>query len=339
MCTTNRIKANRLNSRRSTGPRTAAGKSAAAANATKDGLFSRRFVIEAVGESAEAWEVFRDAVVEDLDAAGVLELELAVRVAHVLWRTRRVGVYEAAAAATSPLPPHPDEVGPAAGDAYLPLPPAATAADKLARVRARLPAVRSTATGRGTALGIARRLAPAVDLGPLDGGPVQTVLDAAGDDLGFDRFAAPSPWDRIARDLGAGPAGGVEVAWTGELLLRAIGRAAAANGRTPEDVLGRVVAVLRADSESADIVLRRREAEEQELVEALLAEREAAAARAVYADDAVVQRVARAESHLSRELDRALAAFERVRAARGRHQASPADEGGLGSFCKTACRG
>jgi hypothetical protein len=68
--------------------------------------------------------------------------------------------------------------------------------------------------------------------------------------------------------------------------------------------------------------------EEADLVERMAGERSAAAAARVFRDDALIARVARAEQHLGRELERALAMLARLRAGRG--DRAP-DE--LGSFC------
>jgi hypothetical protein len=338
MLTTNRFAANKANAKRSTGPRTAAGKAASAANSLKGGLFSRRFVIPAIGESVEAWDEFRAGVVAALDADSVLELELAGRVAQILWRTRRVGVYEAAATTPASLPPHPDEVAPATGDRYAPLPVTATTADKLARVRARMPAVRNAEISWRDALNVALRVGQVDDDSPLDNGPVFAVLDAVGDVLGFDRYTEPSPWMGVLGDLGVKCANYDRVAWTATIMNRVIDLAATTCGRTVADVTEQVVAVLRSEVMESGETVRHRETEETELVEALLAERSVAAARALYADDAVVQRVTRVEGHLSRELDRALAALERVRAMRAERTTPPVDQVELGSFCKTARR-
>ena len=81
---------------------------------------------------------------------------------------RRVAAYEAAASAPASLPPHPDQVAPATGDRFVPLSSDATTADKLARVRARLPAARNAESARRDALGVARRVAQVEDAGPLD---------------------------------------------------------------------------------------------------------------------------------------------------------------------------
>ena len=71
--------ANRVNATRSTGPRTPAGKTRAKYNAVAHGLRAVSPVLP--GEDPAAWEAYRAAVVAELDPAGVLEAEVANRIA------------------------------------------------------------------------------------------------------------------------------------------------------------------------------------------------------------------------------------------------------------------
>ena len=95
--TTKKATANRANSRRSTGPKTNAGRAVAKMNATAHGLRSAAPVIP--GERAEDFDAFRAGVVATLAPVGTLEAELADRVASLSWRLRRVVAYETGAAA------------------------------------------------------------------------------------------------------------------------------------------------------------------------------------------------------------------------------------------------
>jgi hypothetical protein len=58
MSTTEQIKANRQNARKSTGPKTAEGKATASKNAVKHGLFAAEAVIE--GENQADYEAYLD---------------------------------------------------------------------------------------------------------------------------------------------------------------------------------------------------------------------------------------------------------------------------------------
>jgi hypothetical protein len=83
---------------RATGPRTAGGKAIAAQNSITAGLFSCRPVIRGA-ESEDEWNAYRSALVDSLAPANAMELALAERAALYLWRLRRVERYEAEAAA------------------------------------------------------------------------------------------------------------------------------------------------------------------------------------------------------------------------------------------------
>ena len=97
MTTPKQARANRANARRSTGPRTRAGKARSSCNALKHGMRAERTLIP--GESPEQWREHREGVLIALGAKGTLETELADRVALALWRLRRIAVHDAAATA------------------------------------------------------------------------------------------------------------------------------------------------------------------------------------------------------------------------------------------------
>jgi len=98
------------------GPRTAAGRARVAGNALTHGISSTRPVVP--GEISNDWESHRRATVEALAPAGAIETGLAERVASVVWRLRRVTMYEEATiaerqhlpAASARLLPHPLEI-------------------------------------------------------------------------------------------------------------------------------------------------------------------------------------------------------------------------------------
>jgi hypothetical protein len=92
MATANQIAANRANAQRSTGPRTGAGKAAAARNARKHGLFAKEVL--AMGESAARFAELRQGVREALVPEGELEDALCARIVGCLWRLRRIARLE-----------------------------------------------------------------------------------------------------------------------------------------------------------------------------------------------------------------------------------------------------
>ena len=87
-----KVEANRTNARKSTGPRTAKGKSVSRWNATKHGILSEAVVIDA-GDGCEDRKEF-DAVLAALRRGchpeGILEEMLVERIAVCYWRLRRV---------------------------------------------------------------------------------------------------------------------------------------------------------------------------------------------------------------------------------------------------------
>lgn len=98
MSKSTKVEVNRRNARRSTGPKSAAGKLVVGCNATKHGLLSGKAVLPHV-ESVTEWERHLQRTLADLNPAGYLETLLAERVALSLWRLQRVARYEREAAA------------------------------------------------------------------------------------------------------------------------------------------------------------------------------------------------------------------------------------------------
>ena len=81
------IEANRRNARLSTGPVTEEGKRKSRQNALRHGLTAET-VIDAL-EDADDYAAFELAVTADYDAQSVVERELVLRLASLLWRLRR----------------------------------------------------------------------------------------------------------------------------------------------------------------------------------------------------------------------------------------------------------
>ena len=86
MATIAQIFANRQNSKKSTGPKTAEGKAAVSQNAVKHGLFAESVI---KGENEADYEVFHDNFLAELAPAGAVELMLAERVVSLAWRLKR----------------------------------------------------------------------------------------------------------------------------------------------------------------------------------------------------------------------------------------------------------
>src|SRR5215212_362658 len=75
-----------------TGPRTAAGKATSRMNALTHGLTAKTPLLP--DEDPDEFRRFVWEVVEDLSPAGAVQLELAHRVAVLMWKRRRVGAAE-----------------------------------------------------------------------------------------------------------------------------------------------------------------------------------------------------------------------------------------------------
>ena len=93
MTSVKQLAANRANAKKSTGPRTEAGKSRSRLNSWKHGLTAKE--ITSVGESPRKFDAFRAELWEQLQPAAGLESVLADRLAAHAWRLRRVPGLEA----------------------------------------------------------------------------------------------------------------------------------------------------------------------------------------------------------------------------------------------------
>jgi hypothetical protein len=82
------------------GPQTPEGKEAARWNATRHGISSPSPVVPGL-ETQEDWQEYREAIMDHYSPSGPVMCELAERVALLTWRLRRVTRYEAEAIAIS----------------------------------------------------------------------------------------------------------------------------------------------------------------------------------------------------------------------------------------------
>src|SRR5262252_4924045 len=84
--------ADRRNALRSTAPKTEAGKQVSRCNAVRHGLTAET-VISGL-EDVEDYKAFEAAIIADYDAQSVVERELVLRLASLLWRLRRATTME-----------------------------------------------------------------------------------------------------------------------------------------------------------------------------------------------------------------------------------------------------
>ena len=87
MSTESKILANRLNSLKSTGPRTTEGKAAVSQNAVKHGLLAERDVISS--ESQADFDLYREQLLDELSPVSPMESMLAERIVTLSWRLKR----------------------------------------------------------------------------------------------------------------------------------------------------------------------------------------------------------------------------------------------------------
>jgi hypothetical protein len=88
----NKVRANRKNAKKSTGPKTLSGKEKVSGNALCHGLTAEKHVI--IGESIDEFNTFKDSMFEVYEPNGVYEEEIFIKLVELLWRLRRVGVIE-----------------------------------------------------------------------------------------------------------------------------------------------------------------------------------------------------------------------------------------------------
>jgi hypothetical protein len=87
-----KLRANRENAKKSTGPKTARGKRIASRNAVKHGILA--VAVPDEREDGDAFDLLVDQLCDDYEPVGVREHIQVQRVAAALWRLRRALLYE-----------------------------------------------------------------------------------------------------------------------------------------------------------------------------------------------------------------------------------------------------
>ena len=95
-----KAESNRRNSRKSTGPKTARGKSWSRLNALKHGILASQAVVATTEgrEAREAFEQLVDGLAQDFAPVGTFEQSLVQQIAACIWRQRRLLMFENRAA-------------------------------------------------------------------------------------------------------------------------------------------------------------------------------------------------------------------------------------------------
>jgi len=92
MSSKKKIRANRLNALKSTGPKSVSGKQIVSGNALSHGLTAEKHVI--IGESIEEFNTLKDSMFKTYRPRGACEEEIFIKLVEFLWRLRRVGLIE-----------------------------------------------------------------------------------------------------------------------------------------------------------------------------------------------------------------------------------------------------
>jgi hypothetical protein len=87
MTSEQKILANQKNALKSTGPNTPEGKDHVSQNAITHGLLSKTLIVN--GEASEAYEDFRENILDDLQPIGAMEILLVEKIVNYAWRLRR----------------------------------------------------------------------------------------------------------------------------------------------------------------------------------------------------------------------------------------------------------
>jgi hypothetical protein len=318
MTSLRQIAANRTNARKSTGPRTQAGISRSKLNALRHGAFAELSVIPQLGETAEAWAVFRDAVFRDLEPVGAVQMALAGRAAHLLWQLQRLAMIEAAAGQiATELPPDPAAVvGEGVIDPLAPLPPDAPDEYRLARIRALLGITRRGLANIAAAAESLRHPGSVAPDGVVDRAVAAELFNAVG-------LAAGWAWgESRPRVAGLRARLGLPAAeyglgqWTTGQVRAAVGLAAKGLGVTDAVFTGAVLGALAELQAECEQLLRERGAEEAAVAGRMSARRLRALAARALPSAGVLDKVIRQEGHLARQLDLTLKQLERLQTAR-----------------------
>ena len=88
------INANKLNAQKSTGPKSPEGKAVSSRNATTHGMTAKALILE--GENPLVFDAVRERLFVEFGPETLIEAELVEQLAGILWRLRRVPVFEAA---------------------------------------------------------------------------------------------------------------------------------------------------------------------------------------------------------------------------------------------------
>lgn len=84
-----KLAANRANAQKSTGPKTPSGRAVSRMNALLHGMYAADVVVPQLGETEEAFTTFFNAIKEELNPQGAIQLLMVEQYVYDQWRLRR----------------------------------------------------------------------------------------------------------------------------------------------------------------------------------------------------------------------------------------------------------
>jgi hypothetical protein len=315
MTTLAKIEANRTNGKLSGGPKSARGKEVVKLNAVSHGLRSLSPVLP--GERPADWTRHRDGVLAALNPVGALEAELAERAALLMWRLRRIVRFETAVTSSAIENVVARVRGETEDDDSSTFFNRSPAPRTFAVVRRERDAAREKATCSAATHQLLLRLNGVPDDHRITGEEAFQALNSIGtyspgdedepyrdiDDSDFlESVGVPEEWQSDAEQWNGWTAG----------MVRAGAKILADDSRVRTEVL--MERVLRFVAKEAQVQQQEAEELESELGElartAADAER-VARDRALLANEEMVEKVMRYESHLNKQLTQTLHQLER----------------------------
>jgi hypothetical protein len=288
MTTAKQIAANRSNARRSTGPKTEDGKKIAKLNALEHGGLSPLPVLPGV-ESHDIWQAHLDGTLASLKPEGHLETVLAERVALILWRMNRLIRYEREVTAVGQ-----ERVIRDVAERQQLSPGLARRPSNLDEAHDRL----QEQQRRLKALNDFDRLPDASSLSAVE---VDSLLHAIAPLMEKLDLATVAMLKSRHGDI----TGGASDGWTVGGIRQVISAVASAQQRTPEQLMASRRECLRFFVDRLTVELDQMRMD----LDHLRRER-------LLPDGAILDRLARYEAHLSRQLAQALRELQRLQAAR-----------------------
>jgi len=317
MTTLAKVEANKRNSQLSTGPRTSEGKTAVASNAIRHGIYARVPVIP--GESPDQWEAHRSGVVESLAPVGLLEVNLAERVALLLWRLQRIARYEAESVAagiaeveTPPIPPPEDD--------YDGSPKQKTRDEQLRDTRRELRNMREELADMQGARDFYQSALGVEEKDSVPFGVAESVLEAAYARASEAEVSLSNPPEfesrTFLRRLGQSRSDPRKVPWTIDLIERGLALYATFVRESPEQFRRDVGVEVEEWAEELSRTVRRLEGEAAALARLLSDEKASQRAEGLLPAGGRDERIAKYERHLHNLLTSTLHELERLQARR-----------------------